>query len=100
MLVPQLPPGNIQINLPEEIRWGKAPCRFWGTGSSVLISGIGNQIANIKSAPESPANRGMLCVNGYNLLKVVTTSAVLALFHNLQIGLLASKMPGSYRSII
>ncbi|MFC1865897.1 molybdopterin-dependent oxidoreductase [Chloroflexota bacterium] len=54
----------------EGVQWDKAPCRFCGTGCSVLVGVIGNDIVAVKGDPESPVNRGLLCIKGYQLLKI------------------------------
>jgi hypothetical protein len=100
IVMPQLPLGDIQINVPEEIRSIKTSCHFRDTAHSVPLGVIGNQIAPIKGAPEFPVIRGLLCGKDYNLLMIITASAVLALLHNFQMGLLASKLPRGYGSIV
>jgi len=54
----------------EGVHWDKAPCRFCGTGCSVLVGVVGNDIVAVKGDPESPVNRGLLCIKGYQLLKI------------------------------
>ena len=54
----------------EGVDWNKAPCRFCGTGCSTLIGTKDGEIVSVKGDPESPVNRGLLCVKGYGLLKV------------------------------
>ncbi len=50
--------------------WDKAPCRFCGVGCSVMIATKDGEIVSVKGDPESPVNRGLLCVKGYGLLKI------------------------------
>lgn len=52
------------------LEWNKIPCRFCGTGCSTLIGTKDGKIESVKGDPESPVNRGLLCVKGYGLLKI------------------------------
>ena len=54
----------------EGLEWNKAPCRFCGTGCSAMIGTKDGKIESVKGDPESPVNRGLLCVKGYGLLKI------------------------------
>lgn len=47
--------------------WDKAPCRFCGTGCSVMVGVKGGKIMAVKGDPESSVNQGTLCVKGYSL---------------------------------
>ncbi len=53
------------------IRWDKIPCRFCGTGCSVL-AGVkdGKMVAN-QGDPDAPVNRGLNCIKGYFLTKIM-----------------------------
>ncbi len=53
------------------IRWDKAPCRFCGTGCSVLV-GVkdGKMVAN-QGDPDAPVNKGLNCIKGYFLTKIM-----------------------------
>ena len=53
------------------IRWDKAACRFCGTGCSVLI-GVkdGKMVAN-QGDPDAPVNKGLNCIKGYFLTKIM-----------------------------
>jgi len=50
-----------------DLLWDKAPCRFCGTGCSVLIGVRDGKIMAVKGDPESSVNQGTLCVKGYSL---------------------------------
>ena len=50
-----------------DLIWDKAPCRFCGTGCSVLVGVGGGKIMAVKGDPNSPVNQGTLCVKGYAL---------------------------------
>jgi len=53
------------------IRWDKAPCRFCGTGCSVLVGTQNNRVVASQGDPESPVNRGLNCIKGYFLPKIM-----------------------------
>ncbi len=52
-------------------RWGKAPCRFCGTGCSVQVAIDGGKVVAVRGDAESPVNRGLLCAKGYALPSVL-----------------------------
>ena len=52
-------------------RWQKAPCRFCGTGCGVLVGVKNRRVVAVKGDPESPVNRGLLCIKGYSLPKIL-----------------------------
>ena len=51
-------------------RWDKAPCRFCGTGCGVLIASEKGRLVAVRGDPDSPVNRGLLCVKGYALPQI------------------------------
>ncbi|MFA5809615.1 MAG: molybdopterin-dependent oxidoreductase [Thermoleophilia bacterium] len=51
----------------DDLTWDKAPCRFCGTGCSVLVGVKDGKIVAVKGDPESSVNKGTLCVKGYSL---------------------------------
>ncbi len=53
------------------IRWDKAPCRFCGTGCSVLIGTKDGRVVATQGDPDAPVNRGLNCIKGYFLSKVM-----------------------------
>lgn len=53
------------------IRWDKAPCRFCGTGCSVLVGVHDGRVVATQGDVESPVNRGLNCVKGYFLSKIM-----------------------------
>ena len=55
----------------DDIRWDKAPCRFCGTGCSVLVGTKDGRVVATQGDPESPVNRGLNCVKGYFLSKIM-----------------------------
>ena len=55
----------------EEIRWDKIPCRFCGTGCSVLAGTLGGRIVATQGDPDSEVNKGLNCIKGYFLSKIM-----------------------------
>ncbi|MGM0769183.1 MAG: nitrate reductase catalytic subunit NapA [Pseudomonadota bacterium] len=53
------------------LTWSKAPCRFCGTGCSVMVATKGNQIVATHGDTQSEVNRGLNCVKGYFLSKIL-----------------------------
>ena len=51
----------------KDLIWDKAPCRFCGTGCSVLVGVKDGKIIAVKGDPESSVNQGTLCIKGYSL---------------------------------
>ena len=42
----------------DTIRWDKAPCRFCGTGCSVLVGTKDGRVVATQGDPDAPVNRG------------------------------------------
>jgi len=55
----------------EDIRWDKIPCRFCGTGCSVLAGTRGGRIVATQGDPDSDVNKGLNCIKGYFLSKIM-----------------------------
>jgi nitrate reductase NapA len=51
-------------------KWDKAPCRFCGTGCGVLLASENGRVVAVRGDPDSPVNRGLLCVKGYALPQI------------------------------
>jgi len=64
-------PGEAQAAGGDGIRWDKAPCRFCGTGCSVLVGTKGNRVVATQGDPDAPVNRGLNCIKGYFLSKIL-----------------------------
>src|SRR4030095_7928334 len=67
-------PGASAVAAPQgkdEIRWDKAPCRFCGTGCSVLVGTQNGQVVATQGDPDAPVNRGLNCIKGYFLSKIM-----------------------------
>ncbi|WP_025819754.1 periplasmic nitrate reductase subunit alpha [Shewanella marina] len=54
-----------------KIKWQKAPCRFCGTGCSVLVGTQNGRVVGTQGDPEAPVNKGLNCVKGYFLSKIM-----------------------------
>jgi nitrate reductase NapA len=55
----------------DDIRWDKAPCRFCGTGCSVLVGTKDGRVVATQGDPDAPVNRGLNCIKGYFLSKIM-----------------------------
>ena len=53
------------------IRWDKAPCRFCGTGCSILVGTRDGRLVATQGDPDAPVNRGLNCIKGYFLSKIM-----------------------------
>jgi nitrate reductase NapA len=49
------------------LSWGKAPCRYCGTGCGVEVGVQSGRVVAVRGDTASPVNRGLLCVKGYHL---------------------------------
>ncbi|KJG14813.1 periplasmic nitrate reductase subunit alpha [Photobacterium iliopiscarium] len=54
-----------------EIKWDKAPCRFCGTGCSVLVGTKNGRVVATQGDPKAPVNKGLNCIKGYFLSKIM-----------------------------
>ncbi|QDY68649.1 periplasmic nitrate reductase subunit alpha [Qingshengfaniella alkalisoli] len=54
-----------------DLKWSKAPCRFCGTGCSVMVATKAGRVVATHGDAESPVNRGLNCVKGYFLSKIM-----------------------------
>src|SRR3974390_3195653 len=54
-----------------ELKWDKAACRFCGTGCSVMIATRDNRVVATHGDIKSEVNRGLNCVKGYFLSKIM-----------------------------
>ncbi len=53
------------------IKWDKAPCRFCGTGCSVLVGTKDGRVVATQGDPDAEVNRGLNCIKGYFLSKIM-----------------------------
>jgi len=54
-----------------KIKWDKAPCRFCGTGCSVLVGTQNGKVVATQGDPDAPVNKGLNCIKGYFLSKIM-----------------------------
>ncbi|MCL9783209.1 periplasmic nitrate reductase subunit alpha [Vibrio sp. S4M6] len=54
-----------------KINWDKAPCRFCGTGCSVLVGTQNGRVVATQGDPAAPVNKGLNCIKGYFLSKIM-----------------------------
>ena len=54
-----------------EIKWSKAPCRFCGTGCGVMVGVKEGQVVATHGDMQAEVNRGLNCVKGYFLSKIM-----------------------------
>src|SRR6188474_2566954 len=54
-----------------ELKWSKAPCRFCGVGCGVNVAVKEGQVVATHGDPEAEVNRGINCVKGYFLSKIM-----------------------------
>ena len=54
-----------------KIKWDKAPCRFCGTGCSVLVGTQNGRVVATQGDPEAAVNKGLNCIKGYFLSKIM-----------------------------
>ena len=50
-----------------DVTWGKAPCRFCGTGCTVQVGVRAGHVVTVAGDQLAPVNRGLLCVKGYHV---------------------------------
>ncbi|TKB50731.1 periplasmic nitrate reductase subunit alpha [Ferrimonas aestuarii] len=63
---------NLIVNSAQtKIHWDKAPCRFCGTGCSVLVGSQDGRVVATQGDPDAPVNRGLNCIKGYFLSKIM-----------------------------
>jgi nitrate reductase (cytochrome) len=56
---------------PDDIRWDKGACRFCGTGCGVLVGTKNGKVVATQGDPDAPVNRGLNCIKGYFLSKIM-----------------------------
>ncbi len=60
-----LPVSGEVIDPAAGARWEKGVCRFCGVGCGLQVAVKNGHLVGVKGDPESPVNRGLLCVKGY-----------------------------------
>jgi nitrate reductase NapA len=69
-----LPAEAANVILPGDearLKWSKAPCRFCGTGCGVMVAVRDNQVVATHGDIQAEVNRGLNCVKGYFLSKIM-----------------------------
>jgi nitrate reductase NapA len=59
------------ITTDNRLTWSKAPCRFCGTGCSMNVATRDNRVVATHGDIKSPVNKGLACVKGYFLSKIM-----------------------------
>lgn len=54
-----------------KLDWNKAACRFCGTGCSVMVGTKNGKVVATNGDPDSEVNKGLNCVKGYFLSKIM-----------------------------
>ena len=54
-----------------QLKWSKAPCRFCGTGCGVMVATKDNRVVATHGDMQAEVNRGLNCVKGYFLSKIM-----------------------------
>gem|GEM_PF-3345692 len=54
-----------------KLDWNKAPCRFCGTGCSVMVATREGRVVATHGDANSEVNRGLNCIKGYFLSKIM-----------------------------
>src|SRR5689334_24764093 len=65
-------PGMAQgASQDEKMKWSKAPCRFCRTGCGVMVGVKDNRVVATHGDAQAEVNRGLNCVKGYFLSKIM-----------------------------
>jgi len=64
-------PAGKALAAADDIRWDKAVCRFCGTGCGVLVGAQDGRVVATQGDPDAPVNRGLNCIKGYFLSKIM-----------------------------
>lgn len=54
-----------------DLKWSKAPCRFCGTGCSVMVATKNERVVATHGDVKAEVNKGLNCVKGYFLSKIM-----------------------------
>src|SRR3954453_15436877 len=63
--------ANLITGPSAELKWDKAACRFCGTGCSVMVATKDGRVVATHGDAKSEVNRGLNCVKGYFLSKIM-----------------------------
>ncbi|MCM2306359.1 MAG: nitrate reductase catalytic subunit NapA [Sulfuritalea sp.] len=67
-------PGGALAAMPQSqdgVRWDKGVCRYCGTGCGVLVGVKDGRVVATQGDPDAPVNKGLNCVKGYFLSKIM-----------------------------
>jgi nitrate reductase NapA len=71
--VAEAAPGG-EAALGSGVTWGKAPCRFCGTGCGTRVATEKGKVIAVTGDPKCGVNKGLLCAKGYHLPAALTAS--------------------------
>ena len=71
MATPAMAANLVTERSVSELKWDKAACRFCGTGCSVMVATKDNRVVATHGDIKSEVNRGLNCVKGYFLSKIM-----------------------------
>src|SRR3954447_15169953 len=71
LTAPALAANLVTERSESELKWDKAACRFCGTGCSVMVATKDNRVVATHGDIKSEVNRGLNCVKGYFLSKIM-----------------------------
>mgnify|MGYP000984655247 FL=1 len=54
-----------------DLKWSKAICRFCGVGCGILVAIKNDKVVAVKGDPDSPTNRGLLCIKGVSNAQIL-----------------------------
>jgi nitrate reductase NapA len=69
--LPGYPQNLVTDRAATQLKWSKAPCRFCGTGCGVNVGVKAGRVVATHGDVHAPVNRGLNCVKGYFLSKVL-----------------------------
>ncbi len=69
--VPALAASTPAAGSGSAVRWDKGVCRFCGTGCAVLVGVQNGRVVATQGDPDSEVNRGLNCIKGYFLSKIM-----------------------------
>jgi nitrate reductase (cytochrome) len=64
-------PTTVALGADGDLTWSKAPCRFCGTGCGVTVGVKAGRVVATQGDPKAEVNRGLNCVKGYFLSKIM-----------------------------
>src|SRR4051812_510072 len=62
---------NLAAGPDVQLKWSKAPCRFCGTGCGVMVGVKDGRVVATHGDAQAEVNRGLNCVKGYFLSKIM-----------------------------